>query len=121
MKLISWFKILCGMLLVFFYHHAYALYISADISSMESGEPFFSKPYINDTKKTNLYTFSAYQLIGRVIKSRAHLFRMEKFFLLPLKKFYYPGSRNFLKFSIEERRMKKNVIIKLLLVKRHLI
>ncbi|EPY9526111.1 fimbrial protein, partial [Proteus mirabilis] len=62
MKLISWFKILCGMLLVFFYHHAYALYISADISSMESGEPFFSKPYINDTKKTNLYTFSAYQI-----------------------------------------------------------
>ncbi|MEX5485180.1 hypothetical protein IC611_00985 [Proteus mirabilis] len=50
------------MLLVFFYHHAYALYISADISSMESGESFFSKPYINDTKKTNLYTFSVYQI-----------------------------------------------------------
>lgn len=73
------------MLLVFFYHHAYALYISADISSMESGEPFFSKPYINDTKKPIYIHLVLTKLIGRVIKSRAHLFRMEKFFLLPLK------------------------------------
>ncbi len=29
---------------------------------MDSEGEFFSKPYINDTKKTNLYSFSAYQI-----------------------------------------------------------
>lgn len=109
------------MLLVFFYHHAYALYISADISSMESGEPFFSKPYINDTKKTNLYTFSVYQIDRPGYQEQGTPIQNGEILFTPLKKILLPGEQEFLKFSIEERRMRKNVIIKLLSVKRHLI
>ncbi|MEX5923859.1 hypothetical protein [Providencia hangzhouensis] len=55
-------KILLLVLLSVSCNNAIALYINADISSMESGQEFFSKPYINDTDKTNLYNFSAYKI-----------------------------------------------------------
>lgn len=107
------------MLLVFFYHHAYALYISADISSMESGNPSFLSPILM-ILKTNLYTFSVYQIDRPGYQEQGTPIQNGEILFTPLKKFYYPGA-GILKFSIEERRMRKNVIIKLLLVKRHLI
>ncbi len=85
------------MLLVFFYHHAYALYISADISSMESGEPFFSKPYINDTKKTNLYTFSAYQIDRPGYQEQGTPIQNGEILFTPLKKILLPGEQEFFK------------------------
>ncbi|AZH00296.1 fimbrial protein [Proteus mirabilis] len=97
MKLISWFKILCGMLLVLCYHHAYALYISADISSMESGDPFFSKPYINDTKKTNLYTFSVYQIDRPGYQEQGTPIQNGEILFTPLKKILLPGEQEFFK------------------------
>ena len=79
-----------------------------------------SKPYINDTKKPIYIHLVFTKLIGRVIKSRGTPIQNGEILLLPLKN-SITREQEFLKFSIEERRMRKNVIIKLLLVKRHLI
>lgn len=49
------------------------------------GNPSFLSPILMTLKKPIYIHLVFTKLIGRVIKSRAHLFRMEKFFLLPLK------------------------------------
>lgn len=97
MKLNFLLKILLSAVLFSCFSPAYALYISADISSMEANETFFSKPYINDTKKTNLYNFSAYKIdkpgsqeIGKPINNGEIIFT-------PLKKILLPGEQEFFK------------------------
>ncbi|EMN4130046.1 MULTISPECIES: fimbrial protein [Providencia] len=85
------------MVLLLFYKQAYGLYIDADISSVESGETFLSKSYVNDTKTTNLYSFSAYKIdkpgndeVGEEISNGEIIFT-------PLKKILLPGEREFFK------------------------
>lgn len=41
---------------------AYAAYFSAIIYDMDASKDFIARPVINDTKKTNLYTLSAYKI-----------------------------------------------------------
>ncbi|MCK1144685.1 hypothetical protein MXZ96_15135 [Providencia stuartii] len=83
------------MALLLFYKQAYGLYIDADISSIESGETFLSKSYVNDTKTTNLYSFSAYKIdkpgndeVGEEISNGEIIFT-------PLKKILLQGEREF--------------------------
>lgn len=97
MKLNFLLKILLPIVLFLCLGSAHALYISADISSMEANETFFSKPYINDTKKTNLYNFSAYKIdkpgsheVGEPINNGEIIFT-------PLKKILLPGEQEFFK------------------------
>ncbi|MEX5988474.1 hypothetical protein [Providencia hangzhouensis] len=75
-------KILLLVLLSVSCNNAIALYINADISSMESGQEFFSKPYINDTDKTNLYNFSAYKIDKPGNQEHGHLSITARLFLL---------------------------------------
>ncbi len=97
MKSNSLLKILLLWMLSIFYSNAYALYINSDISSMESGQEFFSKPYINDTKKTNLYNFSAYQIDKPGNNEHGQPIQNGEIIFTPLKKILLPNEQEFFK------------------------
>lgn len=85
------------IILCLFYNNAYALYIDTDISSMEADKTFFAKSYINDTKTTNLYSFSVYKIdrpgsheIGEEMSGGEIIFT-------PLKKILLPKEQEFFK------------------------
>lgn len=85
------------IILISFYSKAYALYISADVSSMESDKTFFSKPYTNDTKKTNLYNFSAYKIDKPGSSEKGQPIIDGEIIFTPLKKILLPGEQEFFK------------------------
>ena len=98
-----------------FYNCAYALYIDTDISSMEADKEFFSKSYINDTKTTNLYSFSVYKIdrpggheVGEEIRNGEIIFT-------PLKKILLPKEQEFFKIfyrgKVDEQERYYKVII----------
>lgn len=97
MKLFYLLKILLLVVLSVFYNNAIALYINADISSMESGQEFFSKPYINDTDKTNLYSFSAYKIDKPGNQEYGAPIHNGEIIFTPLKKILLPGEQEFFK------------------------
>ncbi|MDF4405690.1 hypothetical protein P3471_24425, partial [Vibrio parahaemolyticus] len=97
MKRFSLLKILFLMVLFSFYNNAFALYINSDISSMDSGQEFFSKPYVNDTKKTNLYNFSAYKIDRPGGQEQGEPILNGEIIFTPLKKILLPGEQEFFK------------------------
>lgn len=97
MKRFSLLKILFLMVLFLFYNNAFALYINSDISSMDSGQEFFSKPYVNDTKKTNLYNFSAYKIDRPGGQEQGEPILNGEIIFTPLKKILLPGEQEFFK------------------------
>ncbi|MEQ5205048.1 fimbrial protein, partial [Providencia rettgeri] len=97
MKLNSLLKFLLLFVMISFNHSANALYISSDISSMDSDKEFFSKPYINDTKKTNLYNFSAYQIDKPGSHEQGRAIHNGEIIFTPLKKILLPGEQEFFK------------------------
>ena len=93
-------KLLTNLLIIVLllpYSTAFALYISADISSMEAGKELFSKPYINDTKKTNLYNFSAYKIDKPGSTEKGQAIINGEIIFTPLKKILLPGEQEFFK------------------------
>lgn len=93
-------KNLCNIIIsltLFFSESAHALYINSDISSMEPGEEFFSKSYINDTKKTNLYTFSAYKIDKPGSNEHGQPIENGEIIFTPLKKILLPEEQEFFK------------------------
>ncbi|SUC36255.1 Uncharacterised protein [Providencia rustigianii] len=96
-KLYFLLKISLFLVMFFFYGKAYALYVDADISSMEADKTFFSKSYINDTKKTNLYNFSAYKIDRPGSKENGEPITEGEIIFTPLKKILLPGEREFFK------------------------
>ncbi|EMT6575314.1 TPA: fimbrial protein [Providencia rettgeri] len=90
-------KILFLIVLSMLCNSAVALYINADISSMESGQEFFSKPYINDTDKTNLYNFSAYKIDKPGNQEHGTPLHNGEIIFTPLKKILLPGEQEFFK------------------------
>lgn len=94
-------KILCKnillVLLLLSFGRAYALYISSDISSLEASKTFFSKSYINDTKKTNLYDFSAYKIDKPGSTEKGQAIIDGEIIFTPLKKILLPGEQEFFK------------------------
>ena len=97
MKPFFFLKILLLVVLSSLYNNAFALYINSDISSMESGQAFFSKPYINDTKETNLYSFSAYQIDKPGNNEQGRPINDGEILFTPLKKILLPGEQEFFK------------------------
>lgn len=97
MKLFFLLKILFMILLSSFYNNAFALYINSDISSIDSGKEFFSKPYINDTKKTNLYNFSAYKIDRPGNQEHGTPINNGEIIFTPLKKILLPGEQEYFK------------------------
>ncbi|WP_195848734.1 fimbrial protein [Providencia alcalifaciens] len=93
----SLLKFLLLSMLFSFNGSAHALYISSDISSMDSEGEFFSKPYINDTKKTNLYSFSAYQIDKPGSHEQGRAIHDGEIIFTPLKKILLPGEQEFFK------------------------
>lgn len=85
------------LLLFSFFSKAYALYLSSDISSLEHNKSFFSKSYINDTKKVNLYTFSAYQIDKPDNKEQGKPIKEGEIIFTPLKKIVLPGEQEYFK------------------------
>lgn len=85
------------LLLLLFGGKAYALYLSSDISSLEPNNSFFSKPYVNDTKKVNLYTFSAYQIDKPNEKEQGNAIKDGEIIFTPLKKVLLPGEQEYFK------------------------
>ncbi|MEX6223477.1 hypothetical protein AB6F55_00770 [Providencia hangzhouensis] len=85
------------LLLLLFCGKAYALYLSSDISSLEPNNSFFSKPYVNDTKKVNLYTFSAYQIDKPNEKEQGNAIKDGEIIFTPLKKVLLPGEQEYFK------------------------
>ena len=96
-KLYFLLKILLFVVMFSLYGKAHALYIDADISSMEADKTFFSKSYINDTKKTNLYNFSAYKIDRPGSKEHGEPITEGEIIFTPLKKILLPGEREFFK------------------------
>lgn len=88
--------ILFGVILLFF-GKAHALYLSSDISALEPNKSFFSKSYINDTKKVNLYTFSAYQIDKPESKEQGKPIEEGEIIFTPLKKILLPGEQEYFK------------------------
>lgn len=97
MRLFFLLKILFMILLSSFYSNAYALYINSDISSIDSGKEFFSKPYINDTQKTNLYNFSAYKIDRPGNQEHGTPIHNGEIIFTPLKKILLPGEQEYFK------------------------
>ncbi|MBX7019991.1 fimbrial protein, partial [Providencia rettgeri] len=60
------------------------------MSSLEPNNSFFSKPYVNDTKKVNLYTFSAYQIDKPNEKEQGNAIKDGEIIFTPLKKVLLP-------------------------------
>ncbi|WP_235148181.1 hypothetical protein [Providencia rettgeri] len=115
LKRIATQLLISSLLLLLFscFGKAYSLYLSSDISSLEPNKSFFSKSYINDTKKVNLYTFSAYQIDKPDNKEQGKPIEEGEIIFTPLKKSYYPVSKSILRFFIAVKRMIKNAIIRL--------
>lgn len=91
-------QLLISLLLLFsFFGKAYALYLSSDISSLEPNKSFFSKSYINDTKKVNLYTFSAYQIDKPDNKEQGKPIEEGEIIFTPLKKIVLPSEQEYFK------------------------
>lgn len=90
-------KILFLIVVSSLYNNAFALYINSDISSMESDQEFFSKPYVNDTKKTNLYNFSAYKIDKPGSQEQGAPILNGEIIFTPLKKILLPGEQEFFK------------------------
>lgn len=115
MKFISVLNILLWFILSFCYNTAFALYINADISSMEPEQTFFSKPYINDTKKTNLYHFSAYKIDRPGNHEQGTPIHDGELIFTPLKKILLPGEQEFFKIfyrgEIDEKERYYKIII----------
>lgn len=88
--------ILFGVILLFF-GKAQALYLSSDISALEPSKSFFSKSYINDTKKVNLYTFSAYQIDKPDNNEQGKPIEEGEIIFTPLKKILLPGEQEYFK------------------------
>lgn len=88
--------LLCAMSFSFL-GKAHALYLSSDISALEPNKSFFSKPYINDTKKVNLYTFSAYQIDKPDEKEQGKPIEEGEIIFTPLKKILLPGEQEYFK------------------------
>ena len=80
-----------------FFGQAHALYLSSDISALEPNKSFFSKAYINDTKKVNLYTFSAYQIDKPDIQEQGKPIEDGEIIFTPLKKILLPGEQEYFK------------------------
>lgn len=97
MKKNFYYKITIISFILLFSKSVYALYINSDISSMDSGEEFFSKPYINDTKKTNLYAFSAYKIDMPGSSEHGQPIQNGEIIFTPLKKILLPGEQEFFK------------------------
>ncbi|OAT34735.1 fimbrial protein [Proteus myxofaciens] len=97
MRLFFLLKILFMILLSSFNSNAYALYINSDISSIDSGKEFFSKPYINDTQKTNLYNFSAYKIDRPGNQEHGTPIHNGEIIFTPLKKILLPGEQEYFK------------------------
>lgn len=97
MKLISLLNILLLMILSLLGGNAFALYIDSDISSMEAGQQFFSKPYVNNTEKTNLYNFSAYQIDKPGSNEQGKPIENGEIIFTPLKKILLPKEQEFFK------------------------
>ncbi len=88
--------ILFGVILLFF-GKAQALYLSSDISALEPNKSFFSKSYINDTKKVNLYTFSAYQIDKPDNNEKGKPIEEGEIIFTPLKKILLSGEQEYFK------------------------
>lgn len=88
--------ILFGVILLFF-GQAQALYLSSDISALEPNKSFFSKSYINDTKKVNLYTFSAYQIDKPDNNEQGKPIEEGEIIFTPLKKILLSGEQEYFK------------------------
>ncbi|EKT56100.1 hypothetical protein [Providencia burhodogranariea] len=97
MKVIFGLKALLLVALLACYGNAYALYLDSDISSIESAQQFFSKSYINDTKRTNLYNFSVYKIDKPGSNEQAKVIEDGEVIFTPLKKILLPGEHEFFK------------------------
>ncbi|MCW2256852.1 hypothetical protein M2263_002943 [Providencia alcalifaciens] len=64
---------------------------------MEPEQQFFSKPYINNTKKTNLYNFSAYQIDRPGSNEHGQPIQDGEIIFTPLKKILLPKEQEFFK------------------------
>ncbi|EKT56089.1 fimbrial protein [Providencia burhodogranariea DSM 19968] len=58
---------------------------------------FFSKPYLNNTKKTNLYNFSAYQIDKPGSNEQGRSIQDGEIIFTPLKKILLPREQEFFK------------------------
>lgn len=97
MKVIFELRALLLVVLLTCYGNACALYLDSDISSMESTQQFFSKSYINDTKRTNLYNFSVYKIDKPGSNEQAKIIENGELIFTPLKKILLPGEHEFFK------------------------
>ncbi|EPL9570714.1 fimbrial protein [Providencia rettgeri] len=84
-------------MILLFFGKAQALYLSSDISALEPSKSFFSKSYINDTKKVNLYTFSAYQIDKPDNNEQGKPIEEGEIIFTPLKKILLPGEQEYFK------------------------
>ncbi|WP_273826975.1 fimbrial protein [Providencia rettgeri] len=84
-------------MILLFFGKAQALYLSSDISALEPNKSFFSKSYINDTKKVNLYTFSAYQIDKPDNNEKGKPIEEGEIIFTPLKKILLSGEQEYFK------------------------
>lgn len=97
MKLNFLLRLVLLCILFSFNGRSYALYINSDISSLDSENEFFAKPYINDTQKTNLYHFSVYQIDKPGNDEQGRAIHDGEIIFTPLKKILLPGEQEFFK------------------------
>lgn len=94
---VQWLMSLLLLAFLSCFAKAHALYLSSDISSLEPNQSFFSKAYINDTKKVNLYTFSAYKIDKPDEKEQGQAIKEGEIIFTPLKKILLPGEQEYFK------------------------
>lgn len=83
--------------IIFFINNANALYINSDISVMDSEREFFSKVYVNDTRRTNLYNFTVYKINQPGANENGKNIKNGEVVFTPLKKILLPGEQEFFK------------------------